>query len=156
MIFRFFKNRLKPKEAGVSLYQRDNGYMLVIDNKTIAGFWIAAEPCIALPIDINNESLGAIIRESLLKSTLNVENPTHHKDAFDFVLKQARVRSYTKFMIGCKLCSIKQKGDTLTFYHSINEGKGFSFTEGPHVTCGLTCSDEQLGKNVIDCFNKSK
>ncbi|MFO7569245.1 MAG: contact-dependent growth inhibition system immunity protein [Smithellaceae bacterium] len=159
MIFRLLKKKAKIKEAGAALYQRPNGFFLCVENKTISGVWKTVEPCMVVPIETSKESLGEAIRAALLKSKVNVENDTNFKGGFDFVLKQAKVRSHKQFMNGCKLCSITQKGTTLTYYPWINEGKGFTGFPSAgelNVTCDLSCSDEELGARAHECLNRSR
>lgn len=156
-MLKYLKQRLNPKEAGVDLYRRENGYFLHPNDRTDVGVMIANEPCTGMTLEASCEQIGNLIRENLLKSRTNIRHPKEFKGMFNFVLKKAKVRSYKQFMSGCRHCSIQQKNSKLLFTHSVNNGsKGFAFTGEPGFEIDISSTDEELGNLAIECLEKSK
>ena len=155
-MLKYFKKYLGPKEAVVSVYKRGSVIFLHPNNKSAVGGWIAAEPCTEVPINSDNQNLGALIRSHLKKSKRNVAHPKNFKGGFDFVLKKAGVKSYKQFMSGCKHCSVHQIGKTINFVHSIKDGtRGFSYTGNCSIQIDVNSTDEKTGESVHECLDKS-
>ncbi len=153
----YLKDRLRPKEAAIALFRRENGLFLHPEHKTDKGAWIAAEPCVDMPLQVSMTELGALIRENLAQSRTDMRYPDNHKGLLAFVLKKAGVRSYKQFMSGCRHCSIHQKGSKLVFTHSVNTGsKGFAYTGEPDIETDIDVSEEELGMAAMACLSKSR
>lgn len=153
----YLRNKFSPKEVGVAIFKRDNGFFIHPEDKTGMGVWIAVEPCADSPLEVSIDKLGALIRENLLKSRTNIKYPKEYKGRFDFVLKKVKVRSYKQFMSGCRHCMIHQIGSKLILTHSVNNGtKGFLYTNEPSFEVDININDQELGEKAVECLEKSK
>jgi hypothetical protein len=129
--------------------------------RTEPGFYISAEPWMALPSNVNHAILGSAIREVLLAFQPNVPVPDYRSPAWK-ALRLARiravgVRSERQFMNGSKLVGISTVGQNLRFTPTRNGGsigpdRGYRDLPEGIIEAPLTIDTKGLGLKVIDAW----
>lgn len=66
-------------------------------SRTIEGVWILGEPCLSADESIDNERLGAMVRDALAGSRSGLPHPSDWTSLLSPLLVQAKVRSWNIF-----------------------------------------------------------
>ena len=156
-MLRNLKRLFKSKEAYVSVYKRDNGYILHANKLSTDGVWISTEPCVKLDLETEKEEIGRKVIDLLKESEGRIEHPTEFKGLFNFVLKVAQVRSYKKFMEHCIHCGVFLKGKVITFMPYKNDNrKGFEQITEESESIKFNSQSDEYGKTLFNCLRKCK
>lgn len=142
----------------MSVYRREDGYYLVVADRTTAGVWIdPISEAVKLPSDVNRADLGAAVLGGVASSARVVPHPQRHEWArrrasSHPLLRQAGTRSWRAFNRGSSLVQVSRADAeiTVTPMRPLAEPQG-AYQEVTDRASRITSpSSEELGAAIID------
>lgn len=120
---------MPAREEHATVDQRAGELIVCSYSKTTAGFWVMNGHYERLPSDVDDEHLGATVLAALAASEHGVAVPPRTGTPFDPVLRELRLRSYGRYMIGTAQVGVSRTRDGVTVTPKHNGGTRQGFTE---------------------------
>jgi hypothetical protein len=129
-------------------FRRDN-VVVHSQHQTIAGVWIAGEPAFCIRRDDLTTNLVGAVRDAVGNSLEAVPHPTDWKRLLAPILKVARLRSWSAFARGTRLCSAEESHGVITIVPTRNGGvvgddRGFQELDGRGIRVPAGATDDEV------------
>lgn len=121
-------------------------------SRTEAGFWVAAQPCLALAADVSPAEVGTAVATALSASGGGLPNPRPGGPLpIQPLVELAGVKSWPAFAKGVRLVAVRLEGADVSVEPKENRGGREGFVAIPDVAiASAPVGDvEQIGRAVL-------
>jgi hypothetical protein len=137
-------------EQTAAVFQTSRRLVVYPMARTTTGLWVASEPYVGLPMDVDPQTLGQKVLEALDGSQAGVPHPTDWKAMDEPFLRAAGERSRARAAQGSKALTLTRSGGEIRFYPTKRADKRGAFlpAEDREFSLLADASAPELGPQV--------